>query len=138
MNRGTKQVDANVAPSAYGIYTGVTAVGSLPIITVGSFTNLGGGPGWPTRFGPDTVYQFVDYVSYLHGNHVIKFGADLRRNLANPSGQGGAKGSIKFSGSNGLGNALENFLAGDAISGSIQSGNPERHYSQWYYAASIQ
>jgi hypothetical protein len=138
MNRGTKQVDANVAPSAYGIYTGVTAVGSLPIITVGSFTNLGGGPGWPTRFGPDSVYQFVDYVSYLHGNHVIKFGGDFRRNLANPSGQGGAKGSIRFSGSNGLGNALENFLAGDAFNGSIQSGNPERHLSQWYYAGSIE
>ena len=51
------------------------------------------------RFGPDTVYQFVDYVSYVHGNHAFKFGGDFRRNLADPSQFGAAKGQIKFLGS---------------------------------------
>ena len=54
---------------------------------------LGAVPGWPYRFGPDTVYQFVDYVSYLHGNHAFKFGGDFRRNIADPSQFGAAKGA---------------------------------------------
>ncbi len=140
MNRGTKQVDANVPASSYGIYTGVASVGSLPIIQVKGYTNLGGGPGWPTRFGPDSVIQFVDYVSYLRGNHLIKFGGDLRRNYADPAGQGAAKGSIRFNGGGAFAgsSALEDFLAGDPEFAQIQSGNPSRHLRQWYYSLSVQ
>jgi hypothetical protein len=137
MNRETQQVDSNVPPSAYGIFTGVTTVGSFPIIRVAGFTALGGSPGWPYRFGPDTVYQFVDYVSYLRGNHAFKFGGDLRRNLADPAQRGAAKGAITFHNSPTL-TALENFLVGNPAFAQIQSGNPARQLSQWSYAASIQ
>ena len=99
MNRETTQVDSSVPPSTYGIYTGVTTTGSLPVIQVKGFTNLGGSPGWPYKFGPDTVYQGVDYVSYLRGNHAFKFGGEIRRNLADPSQFGAAKGHIFFQGS---------------------------------------
>jgi hypothetical protein len=134
MNRMSSQVDSNVPPSTYGIFTGVTTTGSLPIIRVSPFTALGGSPGWPYTFGPDTVFQFVDYVSYLRGNHSFKFGGDLRRNLADPSQFGAAKGAINFRG----GGALENMLAGNPTFATIQSGNPARQLSQWAYAASIQ
>ncbi|HLJ22543.1 MAG TPA: TonB-dependent receptor [Candidatus Acidoferrales bacterium] len=135
MNRMSQQVDSSVPPSNYGIFTGVTMTGSLPIIRVQGFTPLGGSPGWPYRFGPDTVYQFVDYVSYLHGNHAFKFGGDLRRNLADPSQFGAAKGAINFRGGGG---ALENMLAGNPTFATIQSGSPARELSQWAYALSIQ
>ena len=134
MNRMSQQVDSNVAPSNYGIFTGVTETGSLPIIRLSGFTALGGSPGWPYRFGPDTVYQFVDYVSYVHGNHAFKFGGDFRHNLADPSQFGAAKGAINFRG----GSALENMLAGVPTFATIQSGDPARELSQWAYAFSFQ
>lgn len=134
MNRMTQQVDSNVPASTYGIFTGVSAVGSLPFIKVAPFTGLGGSPGWPYTFGPDTVFQWVDYVSYLHGNHAFKFGGDFRRNYADPSQRGAAKGQIKFLGPQ----ALENFFQGLPSTTLIQSGDPGRHLSQWAYAFSVQ
>jgi hypothetical protein len=134
MNRMSQQVDSNVPASNYGIFTGVTETGSLPIIRLSGFTPLGGSPGWPYRFGPDTVYQFIDYVSYVHGSHAFKFGGDFRRNLADPSQFGAAKGAINFRG----GSALENMLAGVPTFATIQSGNPARQLSQWAYAFSFQ
>jgi hypothetical protein len=136
MNRMSQQVDSSVPPSTYGIFTGVTVTGSLPIIRVSGFNALGGSPGWPYRFGPDTVYQFVDYVSYVHGNHAFKFGGDFRRNLADPSQFGAAKGQIKFLGSPSL--SLGHFLQGVPSTATIQSGDPARELSQWAYALSIQ
>jgi len=136
MNRMSQQVDSSVSPSTYGIFTGVTVTGSLPIIRISGFNALGGSPGWPYRFGPDTVYQFVDYVSYVHGNHAFKFGGDFRRNLADPSQFGAAKGQIKFLGSPSL--SLGHFLQGIPTTATIQSGNPARELSQWAYALSIQ
>ena len=141
MNRMSQQVDSSVPASTYGIFTGVTTTGSLPIIRVQGFNALGGSPGWPYRFGPDTVYQFVDYASYLHGNHAFKFGGDFRRNLADPSQFGAAKGSINFRGGNHAfpgSSPLEDFLAGDPFFATIQSGSPARELSQWSYAFSIQ
>ena len=135
MNRMSQQVDSNVPASTYGIFTGVTTTGSLPIIRVQGFNALGGGPGWPYRFGPDTVFQFIDYVSYLRGHHAFKFGGDFRRNLADPSQFGAAKGSINFRGGPG---ALENMLAGIPTFATIQSGSPARQLRQWAFAASIQ
>lgn len=137
MNRESQQVDSNLPPSTYGIFTGVTTVGSSPIIHVGAFSPLGGHPGWPYRFGPDTVYQGVDYVSYLRGNHAFKFGGDFRRNLADPAQRGAAKGLIFFRNSGSF-SALENFLAGVPAFATIQSGNPERHLQQSAFAASFQ
>ena len=102
MNRGSLQIDSNLPPTSYGINTGVTIVGGFPIIRVRGFNQLGGSPGWPYRFGPDSVYQFVDSVSYLRGNHALKFGGDIRRNYADPVQRGAAKGGINFNGATGF------------------------------------
>jgi outer membrane receptor protein involved in Fe transport len=134
MNRESQQVDSSVPPSTYGIFTGVTETGSLPIIRLSGFNALGGSPGWPYKFGPDTVYQFVDYVSYVRGNHAFKFGGDIRRNMADPSQFGAAKGAINFRG----GSALQNFFLGTPTFATIQSGSPARQLSQSAFAGSIQ
>jgi len=140
MNRQSLQVDSSLPPTTYGINTGVTTVGSLPIIRVGGFNQLGGSPGWPYRFGPDTVYQFVDYASYLVGKHALKFGGDFRRNYANPSQYAFGKGSINFFGGQAFSGStpLEDMLAGVPTFGTIQAGNPSRRLKQWYYAGSFQ
>jgi len=141
MNRESAQVDSGLPPTTYGINTGVTTVGSLPIIRVGGFNQLGGSPGWPYRFGPDSVYQFVDYVSFVTGNHALKFGGDFRRNYANPSQRGAAKGSINFLGGNQAfagSSSLEDMLAGVPTFATIQSGDPSRNLIQYAFAASFQ
>ena len=99
MNRESQQIDSNLPPSTYGIYHRCDDRRvRCPIIRVTGLTNLGGSPGWPYRFGPDTVYQCVDYVSYLRGNHAFKFGGDIRRNSGRPVQFGAAKGRILFRG----------------------------------------
>jgi Carboxypeptidase regulatory-like domain/TonB dependent receptor len=142
MNRNNKTVDQNVPASSYGIYTGVTnpITGSLPQIHVNGFTNLGGSPGWPSLQGPAVVYQFVDYVSYLHGNHAFKFGGEIRHNGVDVGAFGGSKGAIRFSGGNAFSGStpLEDFLAGDPSIATVQLGNPQRHLTTWEYAGSVQ
>jgi len=146
MNRNNKTVDQTVPASAYGIYTGVTSPGSLPQIHVKGFTNLGGSPGWPSLQGPAVVYQFVDYVSYLHGNHAIKFGGEIRHNGVDVGAYGGSKGIIRFNGAPGgaggeafsTSTPLEDFLAGFPSNASIQLGSPQRHLTTWDYALSFQ
>ena len=146
MNRFTLNGDSSLPASSYGIYTGVTSPGSLPQIIVGGFTALGGSPGWPIYQGPDVVYQGMDYVSYLHGNHNFKFGGELRRNIVDLSQTGPAKGQIRFLGNQAfptrptsLGSTpLEDLLAGIPKRAQILVGNPQRHLTQWAYAASFQ
>ncbi len=147
MNRNNKTLDQSTPASTYGIYTGVTnpVIGSLPQIHISGFNNLGGSPGWPSLQGPAVVYQFVDYVSYLHGNHAFKFGGEIRHNGVDVGAYGGSKGAIKFNGQpGGVGEAfptstpLEDFLAGFPSTANIQLGSPQRHLTTWDYAASIQ
>ncbi len=142
MNRNNKTIDQTVPASAYGIFTGVTnpLTGSLPQIHVNGFNNLGGSPGWPSIQGPATVFQFVDYVSYLHGNHAIKFGGEIRHNGVDVGAFGGSKGAIKFFGGNALAAStpLEDFLAGTPATANVQLGNPQRHLTTLEYSASVQ
>jgi len=139
MNRNNKTLDQSVPASAYGIYTGVTnpITGSLPQIHISGFNNLGGSPGWPSLQGPAVVYEFVDYVSYLHGNHAFKFGGELRHNGVDVGAYGGSKGSIKFN-SGPEATPLEDFLAGFPSTANIQLGSPQRHLTTWDYAGSVQ
>jgi hypothetical protein len=143
MNRYSQQVDSNVPASQYGIYTGVTnpQVGSLPNIYVkGGFSFLGGSPGWPFFQGPDTVHQFLDYVSYLHGSHALKFGGEIRRNIVDETQYVGGKGAIHFNGGQDFANStpLEDLLAGVPTTASILAGDPHRHLTQWVYSGSVQ
>ncbi len=142
MNRNNKTVDQSVPASSYGIYTGVTnpIIGSLPQIHVNGFTNLGGSPGWPSLQGPAVVYQLVDYVSYLRGNHAIKFGGEIRHNGVDVGAYGGSKGVIRFSGGNAFNGSspLEDFLAGTPSVATIQLGNPQRHLTTLGYSGSVQ
>lgn len=66
------------AAPAFGIDSGVTAPIGLPHMTVtGAFT-FGGNSGFPQGRG-DNVGDFSDTLSWVHGNHIIKFGGEFRR-----------------------------------------------------------
>jgi hypothetical protein len=66
----------------------------LPIIAISGLTSLGTvGPIPAIRY--ENSFQFVDNITWIHGRHHIKFGADIRRiradfyqiSLASPRGQ---------------------------------------------------
>jgi len=64
--------------AAFGINSGVTAPIGLPQITVSGAFTFGGIGGFPQGRGDDTVVA-SDTVSWVHGKHTIKFGAEFRR-----------------------------------------------------------
>jgi hypothetical protein len=70
--------DNTGAAPAYNIDSGVTAAIGIPQITVtGAFT-FGGISGFPQGRGDD-VGTFSDTLSWVHGNHIIKYGGEFRR-----------------------------------------------------------
>ena len=64
--------------SNFGIDSGVTAAIGLPQITVSGAFTFGGISGFPQGRG-DNVEVASDTLSWIHGNHSIKVGAEYRR-----------------------------------------------------------
>ncbi len=63
---------------AFGINSGVTAPIGLPHITVSGAFTFGGNAGFPQGRG-DNVGSVSDTLSWVHGNHIVKFGGEFRR-----------------------------------------------------------
>jgi hypothetical protein len=141
--------DLNTPASTYGLNTGVSGpfTGGLPRINFGGYFFPGlGGFKWPKFQGPDTITQLVDHVSYLSGQHSVKFGAELHRNQVTNAAYGNARGGIKFLGGTYtspsdptlMSSQLEDFLAGAPAVASVEVGNPTVHLHNWQYSAFIQ
>ncbi|MBZ5719094.1 MAG: TonB-dependent receptor [Acidobacteriia bacterium] len=138
--------DHNKLASSYGLDTGVTnpLYGGLPRINIFPlyiFPQELGGFNWPKVQGPDTRFQAVDHVSYIRGNHAIKFGAEIHHDGFSGGAYGGARGRIKFIGGalfGGTSSGLEDFFAGMPTVGSQLVGDPTRHIHNWGYAAFVQ
>jgi len=130
--------DHNVAPTTYGLNTGVTdpLLFGFPNILVAGLTTLGGGSHWPQVHGPSDDYDLVDAVSYLHGKHAFKFGADIFHFYSPNFFDAAGRGSFSFNagtlfpGSTGL----EAFLAGVPTLGKLEVGSPIRDMKQWMYS----
>jgi Carboxypeptidase regulatory-like domain/TonB dependent receptor len=141
-NKANLAQDKTTPATAYGINTGVTDPLRLgmPQINVAPFNALGGGVNWPKFQGPDSVWQGSDGVSYLRGKHGIKFGVEVRRGSVNEGSFRGSKGQIFFNGGVAFpgSTSLDDFLAGDPTFGKISYGNPQRHETEWFYAAFLQ
>lgn len=65
-------------PTALGINNGINTDFGIPQINITGLVNFGGPNGFPQGRG-DTVFVWSDTVSYLHGNHSLKFGTEVRR-----------------------------------------------------------
>ena len=71
--------NAKLNPLDFNIQNGVTTAIGLPQIVVGGGgINMGGPAGFP-QGRSDTTFVGSDTLSYLHGNHSLKFGGELRR-----------------------------------------------------------
>jgi hypothetical protein len=134
--------DSNVNPETYGIDTGVTNPRDfgMPVITVGPFYPMGGNPGWPSLQNPALNYSFADNVSYIRGNHSMKWGGEVRRGSIDNIKDRFGRTRITF-GNNAAftgASALEDFLAGDPKTGRIAVGDTQRNVSMWSYAGYFQ
>ncbi|MBZ5659320.1 MAG: TonB-dependent receptor [Acidobacteriia bacterium] len=125
--------DSTVDPATYGIFTGVTNKASfgLPRIRISGFNSFQLGASWPKTVGPDSVWQFSDSVSYLHGNHSFKFGGEVLINQSTNIVTNNTKGPVNFS-------SLVNFFTGTIKSANITVGDFTRHMQAEGYAAFLQ
>ena len=112
----------------------------LPIIRVTGFGGTGGQPltdNLGASFTNRQLFQFIDNVTYLTGNHTFKFGVELRRARINSNAFRPLRGSLNFNGSrNGTINpaisgnapvaALADFLLGLPAQATISSADPNR------------
>lgn len=117
-------VDSNTNPTAFGISTGVTDPVNfgLPTISISGFTGLGASGPLITR--PNQNYSFGDNLSYVVGNHALKWGVEWRRGSTNLISDFTGPGSISFVGGQAFSNStpLEDFLSGFPTFGSVQVG----------------
>jgi hypothetical protein len=123
--------------STYHFYTGVTNpfLFGFPQVRIQSFSansfQLGCCSSWPKIIGPDGVYNILDHVSYLRGNHAFKFGGEVLLKKDTNDIDATARGTLRF-------RTLQNFFAGVPNRVQILSGNVKRHLSNEGYAGFVQ
>ncbi len=112
----------------------------LPVIRVTGFGGTGGQPltdNLGASFTNRQLFQFIDNVTYVAGEHTIKFGVELRRAHIDSNAFRTLRGSLNFNGSrNGTINpaisgnapvaALADFLLGLPAQAQISSADPNR------------
>jgi len=127
----------------YPLNTGVTIGGGLPNITIAGF---GGGLGNPngTRpgvTGPSPYFDFQDSLSYLRGNHALKFGGELTHIRADQITTDFRGVQVNFNGKlaiTGTSTPLQDFFAGQPNVGSVTVGDGIRKMVWWHYAGFAQ
>jgi hypothetical protein len=80
-------------PTSLGINSGVSGPVGLPQITVSGAFEFGGISGFPQGRG-DTTAVISDTLSWIHGNHTVKFGGEERR--ANTDNFSATPGTFTF------------------------------------------
>ena len=120
--------------SGYGINTGANGFGLMCININGfspsSMTGLGDCGKNGIR-GPQYQLDFVDKVSYLHGNHSFKFGYEQVFVKFDDSSTASQSGFVNFL-------SLQTFLAGTPNSGNIIIGNNTDQWREQWHAAFAQ
>lgn len=105
----------------------------LSFITITGFSPLGDEGNNPQN-SVTNVYQFLNNASYVHGNHVIKFGADLRFSQQNAFRDVESRGRLQFSPFGQItGNALGDLLLGFPLLTSVaRVDNPQQIRTESY------
>src|SRR6185312_12570533 len=105
----------------------------LSFITITGFSPLGDEGNNP-QDSVTNVYQFLNNSSYVHGNHLFKFGADLRFSQQNAFRDVESRGRLQFSPFFQLtGNALSDMLLGFPLLTSVaRVDNPQRIRTESY------
>jgi hypothetical protein len=129
----------------YPLNTGVTIGGGLPNITIAGFAGGLGNPNGtrPGVTGPSPYFDFQDSLSYLRGNHSLKFGAEITHIEADQITtdfrgiQVNFNGGLAISGST-PSTPLQDFFAGQPNLGSVEVGNGNRTMKWMHYAGFAQ
>jgi hypothetical protein len=113
------------------ILHGIANETSVPSFSIGNYTALPGQPGYNNSkiFAIDDDYVLLPTLSWVHGRHTFKFGADLRdlqNNYYQAPGGGAMNFDNLFTSQNALspgasGNGLASMLLGYGASGSVLS-----------------
>lgn len=105
----------------------------LSFITITGFSPLGDEGNNPQN-SVTNVYQFLNNSSYVHGNHLFKFGADLRFSQQNAFRDVESRGRLQFSPFFQLtGNALGDLLLGFPLFTSVaRVDNPQQLRTESY------
>jgi len=105
----------------------------LSLVTITGFSPLGDESNNPQN-SVTNVYQVLDNASYVHGDHVIKFGADLRFTQQNAFRDVESRGRLQFSPFGQLTfNALGDLLLGFPLLTSVaRVDNPQHIRTQSY------
>ena len=107
---------------AYGVQPTGSLNGGLPSISITGIAGIGGGvPQWR---GDNTI-NLVDSLTWVHGRHTVKFGADYQNFYKHSYYDNGSKGSFSFNGQY-TGNAFADFLLGDLRTTGRTVGDPNQ------------
>jgi trimeric autotransporter adhesin len=132
---------------------GITGVSAEPIdfgIPQISFTNFSGIQDPIPQLTRNQTFRFDDGLTWVHQNHTMQFGGEIRRlqfntdSTPNPRGQfvftGLVTSELTASGAPvpGTGSDFADFLLGDPFSTSEQFGNPNTYFRSWGFAAYAQ
>ena len=67
----------------------------LPSMSISGFSGFGDNPSLPFT-GDNSVFQFIDNVSWIRGNHSMRMGAEIRRDHYNMIGTQEIRGSLNI------------------------------------------
>ena len=140
----------NGAPNyvnTFGLDTGSFETCEFPFVQVTGFTALSISPGAGPYTSQPRNYIGIDSVSWTHGKHLIRFGAEIHRGVFTGSGGGGTgppiRGTITFGTTPAFtgATALQDFLAGVNTVSTVYVGSPTGitpNIDVDYYAGFIQ
>lgn len=121
--------------------------GGLPDISFGGYINGVGSPQYMPSDERENVFQFLDNVTKIHGNHTIKFGVDIQHirfyGLQPPNSLGSQSYNGQYSGDPYLnqsiitGSGVADFLL-DLMNSSSLTSFAQFTHRRWYDAAFIQ
>src|SRR5262249_34969101 len=83
----------------------------IPRVVIAGFTTFGDSAEGPWAVDNHT-FQWIDNVSLIRGSHSIKFGAEIRRDRYNLTGNKALRGQFTFQAPTATGHPFADFLTG--------------------------
>jgi hypothetical protein len=104
-------IDSNAQYGIRGVPNDPRFFGGLPHMPISRFARLGG-PFFRPQFQTSQVFQFAENVSWIKGDHALKFGVEKRRDLVNYIDLRSLNGELGFNDGRYTGFGLGDFLLG--------------------------
>ena len=110
--------------------------GLAPVNPGGGWTGLGDATFLPILLN-ESAYQYAGTLTWVHGNHTVKFGDALIRRLVSNLQQNYGKPAISFNGATPI-TAISNFFQGEPFSYQRQGLTRRPHVRTWEESAFVQ